>query len=206
MFIPVGRESCWPLPTHTRGSEGGIRKLSDSRRIIGLLPNNRPRVALQLHSDDVSRPFPKRDQAMERISLPMLPTSTAPTKVVLRMTAHPQLFKAATGIDGLDAIMEGGLPAGRPTLLCGAAGCGKTLFGVTFLVEGALRFDQAGVLMTFEERPEDISANVESLGYKLPDLIEAKKLLIDQVKIEQGFICRFKRLYKARRYCPLATS
>jgi KaiC len=62
-------------------------------------------------------------------------------KVVLRMTAHPKMFKAATGIDGLDAIAEGGLPAGRPTLLCGAAGCGKTLFGVTFLVEGALRFD-----------------------------------------------------------------
>src|SRR5882757_623015 len=102
------------------------------------------------------------------------------------MIAHPQLFKAATGIDGLDAITEGGLPAGRPTLLCGAAGCGKTLFGVTFLVEGALRFDQAGVLMTFEERPEDISANVESLGYNLPALIDSKKLLIDQVKIERN--------------------
>src|SRR6476660_9243873 len=93
-----------------------------------------------------------------------------------------QLRKAATGIDGLDAITAGGLPAGRPTLLCGAAGCGKTLFGVTFLVEGALRFDQPGVLMTFEERPEDISANVESLGYNLPKLIASKKLLIDQVK------------------------
>ena len=81
---------------------------------------------------------------------------------------RPQLPKAATGIDGLDAITEGGLPAGRPTLLCGAAGCGKTLFGVTFLVEGALRFDEPGVLMTFEERPEDISDNVGSLGYDLP--------------------------------------
>ena len=53
------------------------------------------------------------------------------------MIEHAQLSKSATGIDGLDAITEGGLPAGRPTLLCGAAGCGKTLFGVTFLVEGA---------------------------------------------------------------------
>src|ERR1043165_6924411 len=110
----------------------------------------------------------------------------APTEQLLRMTAHPQLFKAATGIDGLDAITEGGLPAGRPTLLCGAAGCGKTLFGVTFLVEGALRFDHPGVLMTFEERPEDICANVESLGYDLPGLIASKSLAVDQVRIERG--------------------
>src|ERR1700681_2473586 len=89
-------------------------------------------------------------------------------KARTRMTGHPQLRKAATGIDGLDAITEGGLPAGRPTLLCGAAGCGKTLFGVTFLVAGALRFDEPGILMTFEERPEDISDNVESLAYNLP--------------------------------------
>src|SRR4030088_835113 len=100
------------------------------------------------------------------------------------MKTHPQLLKAATGIDGLDAITEGGLPAGRPTLLCGSAGCGKTLFGVTFLVEGALRFDEPGVLMTFEERPEDIADNVGSLGYDLPTLIAAKKLMIDQVTIE----------------------
>lgn len=117
----------------------------------------------------------------------MMRTAPTPTKkAVLQMTAYPQLLKAATGIDGLDAITEGGLPAGRPTLLCGAAGCGKTLFGVTFLVEGALRFDQAGVLMTFEERPEDISANVESLGYDLSELIDSKKLLIDQVRIERN--------------------
>jgi circadian clock protein KaiC len=107
-----------------------------------------------------------------------------PTKAAARMTQRPQLLKAATGIDGLDAITEGGLPAGRPTLLCGAAGCGKTLFGVTFLVEGALRFDEPGILMTFEERPEDISDNVESLGYNLPSLIALKKLVIDQVKID----------------------
>src|SRR4051794_13404007 len=97
---------------------------------------------------------------------------------------RPQLLKAPTGIDGLDAITEGGLPAGRPTLLCGSAGCGKTLFGVTFLVEGALRFNEPGVLMTFEERPEDIANNVASLGYDLPALVAAKKLVIDQVTIE----------------------
>jgi circadian clock protein KaiC len=102
------------------------------------------------------------------------------------MIEHAQLSKSATGIDGLDAITEGGLPAGRPTLLCGAAGCGKTLFGVTFLVNGAVRFKQPGVLMTFEERPDDISANVESLGYDLPGLIASKSLAIDQVRIERG--------------------
>ena len=82
--------------------------------------------------------------------------------------------------------LEGGLPAGRPTLLCGAAGCGKTLFGVTFLAEGSLRFDEPGVLISFEERPQDISENVASLGYDLPRLIAEKKLFIDQVQIERG--------------------
>ena len=96
------------------------------------------------------------------------------------------LRKAGTGIDGLDAIMEGGLPAGRPTLLCGAAGCGKTLFGVTFLAEGSLRFGEPGVLLSFEERPQDISENVASLGYDLPRLIAKKKLFIDQVQIERS--------------------
>src|SRR4051795_6060880 len=102
------------------------------------------------------------------------------------MIEHAQLSKSATGIDGLDAITEGGLPTGRPTLLCGAAGCGKTLFGVTFLVNGAVRFKQPGVLMTFEERPDDISANVESLGYDLPGLVASKSLAIDQVRNERG--------------------
>src|SRR3954468_16119474 len=102
------------------------------------------------------------------------------------MIEHAQLSKSATGIDGLDAITEGGLPTGRPTLLCGAAGCGKTLFGVTFLVQGAVRFKQPGVLMTFEERPEDISDNVKSLGYDLSGLVASKKLVIDHVKIERG--------------------
>src|SRR4029079_16323764 len=102
------------------------------------------------------------------------------------MIEHAQLSKSATGIDGLDAITEGGLPTGRPTLLCGAAGCGKTLFGVTFLVQGAVRVKQPGVLMTFEERPDDISANVESLGYDLPGLVASKSLAIDQVRIERG--------------------
>ena len=90
------------------------------------------------------------------------------------MIEHAQLSKSATGIDGLDAITEGGLPTGRPTLLCGAAGCGKTLFGVTFLVQGAVRFKQPGVLMTFEERPDDISANVDRWDMIFPALSPRK--------------------------------
>jgi circadian clock protein KaiC len=99
---------------------------------------------------------------------------------------HTQLLKTRSGIDGLDAITEGGLPTGRPTLICGAAGCGKTLFGVTFLVQGALRFEEPGVFISFEERPEDIFANVASLGFNLPSLIASKKLVVDHVKIERG--------------------
>jgi circadian clock protein KaiC len=81
---------------------------------------------------------------------------------------HQQLPKAPNGIEGFDAITLGGLPHGRPTLVCGAAGCGKTLFALTFLVKGATEFGESGVLMTFEERAEDIAANVASLGYDVP--------------------------------------
>lgn len=99
-----------------------------------------------------------------------------------------QLPKTATGITGFDDITLGGLPAGRPTLLCGAAGCGKTLFAITFLVEGATRFDEPGVFMSFEETAPDIAANVASLGYDVPGLIDRKKLLVDHVQIERSEI------------------
>ncbi len=100
----------------------------------------------------------------------------------------PQLPKAATGIGGLDDLTLGGLPAGRPTLLCGAAGCGKTLFGMTFLVNGATLFDEPGVFMSFEERAEDLAANVASLGYDIDQLVESRKLVIDHVRIERSEI------------------
>ncbi len=99
-------------------------------------------------------------------------------KAVEAQTAE-QLLKTRTGIAGLDDLTLGGLPAGRPTLLCGAAGCGKTLFGVTFLVNGAVRFDEPGVFMSFEEREQDLAANVKSLGVDLDQLIAEKKLAID---------------------------
>ncbi|MGH7042990.1 MAG: circadian clock protein KaiC, partial [Acetobacteraceae bacterium] len=98
------------------------------------------------------------------------------------------LPKAATGISGFDEITLGGLPASRPSLVCGAAGSGKTLFGVTFLVNGATTFDEPGVLMSFEERAQDLEANVASLGYDLAGLVAAKKLVIDHVRIERSEI------------------
>ena len=99
-----------------------------------------------------------------------------------------ELPKARTGIDGFDEITYGGLPAGRPTLVCGAAGCGKTLFAVTVLVNGATLFGEPGVFMSFEERAEDLVANVASLGYSLDALIADKKLAIDHVHVERSEI------------------
>ncbi len=98
------------------------------------------------------------------------------------------LAKAKTGVVGLDELTGGGLPAGRPTLLCGAAGCGKTLMAVTFLYNGAARFDEPGVFMTFEERPGDLVKNVMSLNYDLDGLIKQNKIAIDHVRIERNEI------------------
>src|SRR3982751_914083 len=89
------------------------------------------------------------------------------------------LAKAPTGISGLDEITEGGLPRGRPTLVCGTAGCGKSLMGIEFLVRGAVQYGEPGVLMTFEESAEDIKKNVRSLGFDLDKLIAQKLIYID---------------------------
>ncbi|CAN5538549.1 circadian clock protein KaiC [soil metagenome] len=104
-----------------------------------------------------------------------------------KTTAQP-LRKVPSGIAGLDEITFGGLPAGRPTLIAGAAGCGKTLFALTFLVKGATEYGEPGVLMSFEERAQDLVENVSSLGYDLPGLIADKQLLIDYVRVERSEI------------------
>ncbi len=104
------------------------------------------------------------------------------------VTVPAMLTKASTGIGGFDAITLGGLPAGRPSLVCGAAGCGKTLFAVTFLVNGATRYDEPGVFMSFEERAEDLAANVASLGYDLDGMVAEGKLAIDHVRVERSEI------------------
>ena len=100
----------------------------------------------------------------------------------------PRLAKTPTGIAGLDDLTLGGLPTGRPTLLCGAAGCGKSLFGLTFLVNGAVRFGEPGVFMSFEEREADLTANVASLGYDLAKLVQDGRIAIDHVRVERSEI------------------
>lgn len=103
-------------------------------------------------------------------------------------TAHASppvcLAKSPTGIGGFDEITHGGLPTGRPTLVCGEAGAGKSLFALQFLANGALRFNEPGVFLAFEENRADIVANVSSLGYDLPALERAELLLIDAVRLE----------------------
>ncbi len=94
-----------------------------------------------------------------------------------------RLHKSPTGIQGLDEITGGGLPTGRPTLISGSAGAGKTLFGLEFLVRGATRFDEPGVFMSFEETVPDLTANVASLGFDLDQLVKEKKLFLDHVYI-----------------------
>jgi circadian clock protein KaiC len=94
------------------------------------------------------------------------------------------LSKSLTGIEGFDDLTLGGLPSGRPTLVCGSAGCGKTLFASTFLFYGARLYDEPGVFVTFVERPVDIVANVESLGFDLQGLIDRSKIHIEHIAID----------------------
>jgi circadian clock protein KaiC len=96
------------------------------------------------------------------------------------------LPKAATGIQGLDEITGGGLPLGRPTLVSGGAGSGKTLFGLEFLVRGATQYGEPGVFMSFEESIPDLTKNVASLGFDLDRLVEDKKLFVDHVSITRS--------------------
>src|SRR5512147_1882568 len=93
------------------------------------------------------------------------------------------LPKARSGIQGLDEITGGGLPRGRPTLVCGGAGCGKTLFAMEFLVRGATQYGEPGVFMAFEETAEELAANVASLGFDVKKLEAQKKLAIDYVRV-----------------------
>ncbi|HEV3444925.1 MAG TPA: circadian clock protein KaiC [Gemmataceae bacterium] len=98
------------------------------------------------------------------------------------------LPKCPSGIQGLDEITGGGLPKGRPALVCGSAGCGKTLLAMEFLVRGAMDFDDPGVFMAFEETAEELAQNVRSLGFDLGSLEAKKKLVIDHVHVERSEI------------------
>jgi circadian clock protein KaiC len=100
----------------------------------------------------------------------------------------PQLVKCPTGIKGLDDITGGGLPQGRPTLVCGSAGCGKTLLSMEFIVRGAMEFGEPGLFVSFEESAEELAKNVASLGFDLPGLEKQKKIALDHVYIERSEI------------------
>src|ERR1700722_18102551 len=110
------------------------------------------------------------------------PMNTTPTE------SSPALSKAPTGIEGLDEITGGGLPAGRPTLVCGSAGCGKTMLAMEFLVRGATQFGEPGVFMMFEENVAELTANIRSLGFDLTKLMAQKKIALDHVHIERNEI------------------
>src|SRR5437899_1612627 len=99
-----------------------------------------------------------------------------------------RLAKCPTGIQGLDEITRGGLPRGRPTLLCGGAGCGKTLLAAEFLVRGAEQFGEPGVFMSFEETEAELKGNVALLGFDLASLVRGKKMRLDHVYIERSEI------------------
>jgi circadian clock protein KaiC len=96
-----------------------------------------------------------------------------------------ELPKAPTGIQGLDEILLGGLPAGRPTLVCGSAGCGKTLLAMEFLVRGATEFGEPGAYISFEETERELAQNVSSLGFDVDALVEQGKLAFDHVRVER---------------------
>jgi circadian clock protein KaiC len=114
-------------------------------------------------------------------------TPMRPTKKTRR---HPlkSLPKSLTGIQGLDEITSGGLPTGRPTLVSGGAGSGKTMFGLEFLVRGATQYNEPGVFMSFEETIPDLTTNAASLGFDLGRLVADKKLFLDHVRISRNEI------------------
>jgi circadian clock protein KaiC len=98
------------------------------------------------------------------------------------------LPKVPSGIQGLDEVLRGGLPRGRSTLVCGGAGCGKSLLGIEFLVRGIVKYGDPGVYVAFEETADELAENVRSLGFDLPRLIKRKQLAIDYVRVERSEI------------------
>ncbi len=112
----------------------------------------------------------------------------AERSAVVARPAARTLPKARTGIEGLDQITHGGLPQGRPTLVCGGPGCGKTLLAMEFLIRGAMQFGEPGVFMAFEETGEELAQNVRSLGFDLDQLVAQKKIALDHVRVEPAEI------------------
>lgn len=102
------------------------------------------------------------------------------------MSTPQGISKSPTGIEGFDDLTLGGVPTGRPTLVCGSAGCGKTLFATTFLVHGAREYNEPGIFVTFEERPGDIVNNVASLGFALHKLVDDEKIAFEYVTLQRS--------------------
>lgn len=121
-------------------------------------------------------------------SLPIVRIAALTKTSIPSKASSAGLAKCTTGIQGLDEITCGGLPKGRPTLVCGGAGCGKTLLGIEFLVRGATLYDEPGVFLAFEETADELAENVRSLGFDLHDLIEKKKLSVDYIHIDRSEI------------------
>ncbi len=97
----------------------------------------------------------------------------------------PEFEKVPSGIKGLDIITGGGLPKGRPALVSGGPGCGKTLFAMEFIIRGIVDYNEPGVFVAFEEKIEDLEKNFLSMGFDLKDLIKRKKLVLDHIYIDR---------------------
>lgn len=123
------------------------------------------------------RPLPWR---LDRVEAADMPDT--------RARGHASLPKAPTGIHGLDEITGGGLPQGRPTLVCGSAGCGKTLMAMEFLVRGATEFNEPGVFFAFEETAAELAENVRSLGFDLDELAAQDRIAVEHIRIERSEI------------------
>jgi circadian clock protein KaiC len=119
-----------------------------------------------------------------------MPGTTAPSngRADTPTARLPELQKTPTGITGLDEVTGGGLPTGRSTLICGPAGCGKTLLAMEFLVRGVTKYDEPGVFVAFEESTEDLAANFASLGFDLPGAEADGLLVLDHVNVVRGEI------------------
>jgi circadian clock protein KaiC len=114
----------------------------------------------------------------------LYPVSSAPTLPAPTSLPERVLRKALTGVSGLDEVTGGGLPLGRPTLVCGPAGCGKTLLAMEFLVRGITEFGEPGVFVSFEESVDELVENVASMGFDLQALQDDGLLVMDQIRLE----------------------
>ena len=111
-----------------------------------------------------------------------------PKKELTELLPQKTIPKTKSGINGLDEITGGGLPKGRPILVCGDAGSGKTLFSIEFIVKGATLYNEPGVFVAFEEKSDELALNVSSLGFDLNKLVSEKKIKIDHVHIDRSEI------------------